>query len=56
MSTRRLALQRETLTALATDELALVVAAGVAEHTIPDRYCIGELLDRYIGQSGGGCF
>ncbi len=40
MRTRRLSLQRETLTALATDELALVVA-GVPDHTI-DLECVTE--------------
>lgn len=54
MRTRRLAIKRETLTALATDELALVAgAAAVPEHTIPDTYCVREFIDRYFAQSGG---
>ncbi len=44
---RRLALKRETLTALATDELALVVAAGAADHTL-DVQCVVDAVDRLL--------
>lgn len=45
MNTRRLALKRETLTELPTNELALVVAAG--PHTL-DLQCLADAVTTWI--------